>query len=168
MLGHVVFHRPRGWGSEASPFPSTALLGDVLPETEACPARAARLFLSPTCRGVSELPKGNAPLPLHERPRSSRRQWRRGLWRGDMEALRLHLAGALQLVAQRNEKSSSELGRFLAKQVSEWPRSASAAPGGTGQLPGHPPNPRFPPLPPAASPGYRCGAGEENKGTPFF
>ncbi|XP_074982679.1 midasin isoform X2 [Caretta caretta] len=37
-----------------------------------------------------------------------------------MEALRLHLAGALQLVAQRNEKSSSELGRFLAKQI--WTR----------------------------------------------
>uniref|UniRef100_A0A452IL40 Midasin n=1 Tax=Gopherus agassizii TaxID=38772 RepID=A0A452IL40_9SAUR len=37
-----------------------------------------------------------------------------------MEALRLRLAGPLQLVARRNEKSSGELGRFLAKQI--WTR----------------------------------------------
>ncbi|XP_074846986.1 midasin isoform X2 [Carettochelys insculpta] len=34
-----------------------------------------------------------------------------------MEALRLRLAAPLQLVAQRNERSRSELGRFLAKQI---------------------------------------------------
>ncbi|XP_067386141.1 midasin isoform X2 [Emydura macquarii macquarii] len=37
-----------------------------------------------------------------------------------MEALRLRLAGPLQLVALRNEKSGGELGRFLAKQI--WSR----------------------------------------------
>lgn len=35
--------------------------------------------------------------------------------------LRFCLAGPLQLVARRNEKSSAELSRFLAKQVSGRP-----------------------------------------------
>lgn len=65
----------------------------------------------PRCRplGAWLLPAPLSPSPVLRR--------RRG--RSSMADLRFCLAGPLQLVARRNEKSSAELSRFLAKQVSE-------------------------------------------------
>lgn len=115
--------------------PATSRARDAASEAEAgAPLRvrlAPHVPRGPCCRrlGARLLPAPAAPLsasPALRRPRQRRRRRR-------MAELRFCLAEPLQLVARRNEKSSAELSRFLAKQVSERRGSRPPSPWGASR-----------------------------------
>lgn len=132
MLGAVVSPGRRHGERRRFPSPATSRAGDGVGEAEA--GAELRVRLAPHVpRGPCCRRSGARPLPRSRRSRRSLPS--AAARRRRMADLRFRLAEPLQLVARRNEKSSAELSRFLAKQVSGRRGARRQPPGRPAFLP---------------------------------